>query len=287
MTIKTSQPLISNQEQLLTTIARFWDKTSLGWRAIWGPHIHHGYYDGIETISPLIAQERLIDKLSSLVGISPHDQILDVGCGMGGSTLYLAKHYHAHVEGITLSKKQIAIAYQSAIAENINHVVFKIEDAHQLKSYDDEHFDIVWSLESCEQFHDKLQFLKQAFRVLKPGGKLMLATWCSDKEEYHGFLAKQYRKLCMAFDLPYMPTLEHYTTLLKSVGFDLTLCEDWSLQVAKSWDIGLQMSQTFSFIKLFKLGGIRGLRFLRQAYLMRDAFQQKRVRYGVFIAVKP
>lgn len=287
MKIKTDTPLLPDPSKLTKKVARYWDQTSEGWRKIWGPHIHHGFYDSSRLITPLEAQEILIKKLAAMLEVAPQDHILDVGCGMGGSSLFLTKQYHAIVTGITLSKKQVGIATQQAQMENINNVYFKVEDALSLSSFHDNSFDIVWSLESCEQFYDKNLFLQQAMRVLKPGGKLMLATWCSSCDEYEGTLAKKYRNLCLAFDLPYMPTMEHYCHLLKTNHFDLQTTADWSSQVKKSWDIGISLAHAYSFLQIVKLAGWRGWRFTKQASMMQEAFRLGSVKYGVFIANKP
>jgi tocopherol O-methyltransferase len=285
-TIRTDQPIMRNRAKIMRIIADFWDKTSEGWRVIWGPHIHHGYYENNTSLTPLQAQEILIDKLAEMIEIKSNAKILDVGCGMGGSSIYLAKKFGTTVTGITLSKKQVAIASQQCQFENIKNVDFKIEDALTLESFEDNSFDIVWSLESCEQFYDKYLFVKQAYRVLKPGGKLMLATWCSDRDEYEGKLAVSYKKLCLAFDLPYMPTIQTYQALIKNGGFKVLKVFDWSDYVKKSWDIGISLVSAYSFIHLIRMGGWRGFCFVRQVKMMQNAFNQQIVKYGVFLASK-
>lgn len=286
VTIKTNQPVVHERATITQNIAKFWDQISEGWRTIWGPHIHHGYYEKDITLTPVAAQEKLIEKLTEMVNINPNNKVLDVGCGMGGSSLYLAKQYAVQVIGVTLSQKQVAIASQQARLDNISHVEFKVEDALSLASIPDHTIDIVWSLESCEQFYDKNLFLQQAFRVLKPGGRILLATWCADQEEYEGQSAKKYRNLCLAFDLPYMPTMTHYQDLLVKNKFIITNMMDWSQQVKPSWEIGIARASAYSFLQLFKLGGIRGLQFIKQAKMMHEAFEQNRVKYGVFIGTK-
>jgi tocopherol O-methyltransferase len=228
----------------------------------------------------------LIEKLLVLLEISPQDKILDVGCGMGGSSLYLAKKYRATVTGITLSQKQVDMATQLAKEARIDNVSFKVEDALSLESFSDNSFDIVWSLESCEQFYDKQRFIQQAFRVLKPGGRLMLATWCSGADEYAGLQAEQYRKLCAALQLPYMPTIDCYAQLLQQQGFVIGQKLDWSTHVKETWAVGLASLRSYSFLKIFRMSGWRGLLFARQGKLMQDAFNQHRVTYGVFFAGK-
>lgn len=286
MTIKTNQPLIHDREKITRKIAKFWDQISEGWHTVWGAHIHHGYYEDNQTLNPNEAQEKLIEKLVNLLEIKPQDKILDIGCGMGGSSIYIAKHCKAVVTGITLSSKQVAIATRRAEENNIKNVAFKIEDALTLESFDDDSFDIIWSLESCEQFFDKEMFIKQAYRVLKPGGKLLLATWCSSQEEYEGQLARKYKKLCLAFDVPYMPTIERYRDYLSAQNLSVKLSLDWSRFVKKSWDVGISLVNAYSFWQLLKMSGWRGLRFAKQVKLMQQAFQQNRVKYGVFLATK-
>ena len=177
MMIKTDEPILHNRTKLTSKITRFWDQLSETWETIWGVHIHHGYYEHDQNLTPQAAQEKLIENLADILKIELNDKILDIGCGMGGSSLWLAHKYNATVTGITLSPKQVAIATAKAQAKNINNVTFMIEDALSLENFADNSFDIIWSLESCEQFFDKRLFIQQAFRVLKPNGKFMLATW--------------------------------------------------------------------------------------------------------------
>ncbi len=287
MKIKTDFPIIDSREKISHRVSKFWDQISESWKMIWGTHIHHGFYEEKELPTPLEAQEKLIDKLAELLKIKSDSVILDAGCGMGGSSFYLANKFQAKMTGISLSQKQIDIANEYILQKNIKHVSFKVEDALLLDSFADNSFDIVWSLESCEQFFDKEMFLKQTFRVLKPGGQLMLATWCSDREEYENKYANQYLKLCRAFDLPYMPTLNYYQKILARQNFAIISAFDWSSSVKKSWDVGISLVSTFHFFQLLKMAGWRGLWFARQIKMMRDAFQQNRVRYGVFLAEKP
>jgi len=284
--ITTDHPVTQDRSTMTRHIADFWDKTSEGWQTIWGPHIHHGYFEA-DHETPVEAQENLIKKLLALLEISPHHEILDVGCGLGGSSLYLAKNYGARVTGITLSPKQVEMASCAAKEKRVKNAYFKVEDALSLASFPDKTFDLVWSLESCEQFYDKPLFIKQAFRVLKPGGRLLLATWCSGAEVYSGLQARQYRKLCMSLQLPYMPTLPRYVTLLEQEGFVTEQALDWSMKVERTWEAGLASLQAYSLFNIYKMTGWRGLLFAKDARLMRDAFLEGRVKYGVFLVNKP
>lgn len=284
--ISTDRPILTDRQQVNATVASFWNKISASWSMIWGPHIHHGFYEGTQRLSPIKAQERLINKCVALLPKPPQGAVLDVGCGMGGTSLHLAEHYPVNVCGITLSPEQVRIATRRAKLLGIEPVQFRVDDALSLSTIPDASIDLVWSLESCEQFYDKALFLQQAMRVLKPGGQLLLATWCSSEPVYHARAAKQYQKLCRAFDLPYMPTMAYYRDILQQQHFHLQQVEDWTRAVEPSWDIGISLLKSHAWWRLLRLSGWRGLKFSRQVRLMRNAFKEGRVCYGVFAAQK-
>jgi tocopherol O-methyltransferase len=284
MIVETYKSVENNPTSVRLHISKFWDNYTNLWNEIWGPHIHHGYYSSHE--NPSIApQELLIEKIIEKLNIKPNQTLLDVGCGIGESAFYLSQHLPISITGITLSKIQLALAQQEAQKRNLQHIEFKIEDAHSLQSFADNTFDIVWSLESCEQFSNKELFLKQAYRVLKPNGKIMIATWCSDKEQYENKEAKQYIELCKYFCIPYMPTINYYSQLIKK-DFDILYIDDWSKYVIKSWALGLSKLKTYSYFKLFMLSGFSGLKAINKIHLISNGFQTGKIRYGVFVAQK-
>lgn len=283
--VETHRPILKGNKKIIRKITTFWDKTTEGWHEIWGPHIHHGFYEDNERIEAVIAQEKLIDKLVALLELKPGAKILDVGCGMGGSSLYLAEKYQAEVTGITLSDKQLKMAYERIPDYLRSKIRFQKADAHTMENIGTHSFDIVWSLESCEQFYNKELFIIQALRVLKKGGKLMIATWCADQDYYEGKKARKYLKLCRSFDLPYTPSINQYLELITYYATIITV-QDWSRNVKKSWQYGITCLKSHSRVKLLKLGGFTGFKFIRKLNIMKEAFQTGQLRYGVFIAEK-
>ncbi|MEO1182263.1 MAG: methyltransferase domain-containing protein, partial [Cyanobacteria bacterium J06636_28] len=128
-------------------IQLFYDESSRLWEQVWGEHMHHGYYgpDSAAT-SPQEAQRILIEKIldwsygaaSSSGSQSTPENILDVGCGIGGSTLYLASKYRATATGITLSPVQAARATARAETAGLGeHVRFQVADALAMPFADD------------------------------------------------------------------------------------------------------------------------------------------------------
>ena len=87
---------------LYRQIQEFYDASSGLWEQIWGEHMHHGYYgvDGTDKKDRRQAQIDLIEQLLNWAGVQQAENILDVGCGIGGSSLYLAAKFNARATGI-------------------------------------------------------------------------------------------------------------------------------------------------------------------------------------------
>ncbi|KAJ7978871.1 Gamma-tocopherol methyltransferase [Quillaja saponaria] len=155
-------------EGLLTKgIAEFYDESSGLWENLWGDHLHHGYYDPDSTASVSdhrAAQIRMIEEALRFAGISEDSSkwpktIVDVGCGIGGSSTYLAKKYGAKGQGITLSPVQAERANALAAADGLaDKVSFQVADALD-QPFPDGQFDLVWSMESGEHMPDKTKFI--------------------------------------------------------------------------------------------------------------------------------
>ena len=93
---------MQTQTNLHKRIAQFYDQSSGLWEAVWGEHMHHGYWYGPKDAkSPKQAQIDLIEELIRLApGLSSDSRVLDMGCGIGGSSTYLAQRYGFDVTGI-------------------------------------------------------------------------------------------------------------------------------------------------------------------------------------------
>jgi tocopherol O-methyltransferase len=240
--------------ELYQQIQAFYDASSGLWEKVWGEHMHHGYYgpDGnLKKLDRRQAQIDLIEELliwaedptlvgrASAVWNRPQD-ILDVGCGIGGSSLYLAEKFGARVTGITLSPVQAHRAQERAQAAGLAAKTdFQVANALSMP-FADNSFDLVWSLESGEHMPDKEKFLQECYRVLKPGGQLILATWChrpitiadplSTDEE------RQLQTIYRVYCLPYVISLPEYTEIVERCGFKNLHVADWSTAVAPFWD---------------------------------------------------
>lgn len=121
--------------------------------------------------------------------------MLDVGCGIGGTTRYLAKNLGCSVTGITISGQQVKIASDLTAKETSNEeqtigrvglakfgkgeVCFLELDAEKMGDFfpGNTAFYCVWISEAMSHLPDKKLFFRNAEKLLKPGGKLVVADW--------------------------------------------------------------------------------------------------------------
>ena len=136
--------------------------------------IHYGYWDKKVKSFPQ-SLLRMNEIMMEAAAIQSTDKILDAGCGVGGSSIFLATVKGCKVTGITLSERQVEQARINATRKNVKELVeFSVMD-YSSTSFLDASFDVIWGCESICYADDKLHFIKEAYRLLKPGGRLVVA----------------------------------------------------------------------------------------------------------------
>ncbi len=273
-------------ETLYQKIQQFYDASSGLWEQIWGEHMHHGYYgvDGQEQKNRRQAQIDLIEEVLNWSGVQTAENILDVGCGIGGSSLYLAGRFNAQATGITLSPVQAARAKERAQDAGLTgRTQFQVADA-QAMPFPDDSFDLVWSLESGEHMPDKTKFLQECYRVLKPGGKLILVTWCHRPTQNAPLTAdeqKHLQDIYRVYCLPYVISLPEYEAIARQLPLNHLRTADWSTAVAPFWNIVIDSAFTPQAIFGLLTSGWTTIQGALSLGLMRDGYQRGLIRFGL------
>ena len=170
----------------LARIINYYDKTEGHYRLLWDLDkslaIHYGFWDSkVKSLRQALQRENQV--LSKIAKIKKEDLVLDAGCGVGGSSIYLAKNIGCKVVGITLSPKQQAAATINAKQAGLEHLIhFEIKDYTQTH-FKNNSFDVVWAIESVCYANSKERFIKEAFRILKKEGRLVVADFFTTKNE--------------------------------------------------------------------------------------------------------
>lgn len=210
-------------------IREHYDSLAFIYRTFWGDHIHHGLFTDSE--SPAAAQVKMLDHCIQLLGLRGGEEVFDVGCGHGGTLLYLAQKLNCRGTGLTLSPKQAHIARENAAGAGFSdRLTFLVDDA-DFFTFPTSVADLVWVMESSEHFADKGRFFRNVKQMLRPSGQLLLAAWTGSMEN------PRVREVARAFLCPEMWTTVQYRSAIESSRMQVKLCEDLTSQVIHTWEV--------------------------------------------------
>ena len=260
-------------------VREHYDRMSPYYRSLWGEHIHHGYWiRGDE--SKETAQVQLIEHLAQAAGIPQGAKILDVGCGFGASSIYLARKYGAEAAGITISQVQVEMANSAAAKAGVN-AKFLLMDAEAMTF--EEPFDVVWSVESISHYQDIRKFFMAAAALLRPGGTLAITDWFKRK----GLTAREHKKFLGDLEdgmMVELQTMEDYASHMAAAGLGVTRCEVLNQYCAKTWDFCLDIIKDKALWAAAVQNGADFVRFLRAFKDMRAGFASGNFVYGLMVA---
>jgi tocopherol O-methyltransferase len=263
-------------------ILEYYDAVSPYYKTLWGDHIHHGYWvRGDETKEQ--AQQQLIVHLAELAGVAIGSRLLDIGCGFGGSSLFLSKTLDVDATGITISPVQVQMANEAAEKEGLS-ARFELMDAEEL--HFDEVFDVLWSTESISHYHDRGRFFRRALPYLKDGGMFALTDWFKKPGLTESERDKYIRPIEKSM-LVEMETMDDYQRYLEESGCRIVHREVLNDHCWRTWTIALDIIKEKSFWELALRLGTDFITYLRGFQAMRDGFTSGNFVYGLLVAEKP
>jgi sarcosine/dimethylglycine N-methyltransferase len=141
---------------------------------------------GHDTAHPTVAMFNLVDQLhggglnstraqAEWAGVTKDMRVLDAGCGVGGSSRYLAQTYGCKVDAIDLTPEFVAAAKRLNELCGLGGTISVREGSVTDLPYADASFDLVWSQNVSMNVADKPRMFAEALRVLKPGGRFTIS----------------------------------------------------------------------------------------------------------------
>jgi len=261
---------------------KWWDlKNSLS--------LHYGIWESqTKTFSESLANTNKI--MMEVSKINGSEKILDAGCGVGGAAIFLATHQNVEVLGITLSQKQVSYANNLAKEKKLDHKIsFQIMDyAHT--TFANETFDIVWACESVASASDKIAFIKEAYRVLKKGGKLILND-CFLTDDNQIDKNKWMLKWGQTWGVTNFVSVNFFTENLTKQGFSISQNIDFTHKIQKSAK-RMYYAALLAFIpcELYNLLHPKVTRFAKThykcGYYQYKALKQNLWKYRTILAIK-
>ncbi|HMK21637.1 MAG TPA: class I SAM-dependent methyltransferase [Terriglobales bacterium] len=253
-----------------------YDSLAFLYQAFWGDHIHHGLFLADE--SPATAQVQMLDHCVGLLGLRGGEQVLDAGCGHGGTLLHLAGRWNCRGTGLTLSPKQAEIAHEKAAKTGFDRQVeFLVSDV-TLFAFPPDAFDLVWAMESSEHFPDKPKFFADVKHTLHSQGQLLLAAWTGPMK------SSAVREVARAFLCPELWTAAEYAQAIEAVGLEVAHQEDLSVKVIRTWEICRQRARAAG--ALVRLLPQATQEFVAGIDVILEAYRSGDLTYTVLVARK-
>jgi len=254
------------------------------YHTLWGEHIHHGYWiTGKESKEE--AAENLIELLVEKAGITAGARVLDVGCGVGGSSRWLARNLGCRVSGVTISPVQVEMAQRLTAEAGIQpEPEFRVDDANALSV--EGPFDFIWSVEMISHLSDRAEFFRRCAALLAPGGRMAITDWWK-AEGLSGADTARYIEPLEAGMLVDLPTLSEYTAHIAAAGLRLAWYEDISRRVSKTWELSMNLVSKPAVWGFALRNGRALVDFLQSFQAMRAGFRSGTFIYPALVLEKP
>ena len=266
--------------------------TEAVYRPTLGPdHLHLGYWPE-ETIEAACkyfddaldlpaALERLIVETVAPAGIASGDLIIDAGCGIGGTTRFIAEHYLCRVVGIDATPLHIDLARkrdQSVDLEPRSRIEYQVADVTDPWDVPASTAAVVVSIESARHYRRHEAFLEQVRQTLRPGGRLALTDWMRTEPMTAREYADHLTPVCQSWAAWKLESFESYCAKLSACGLHVLEAEDLGDHVKPNAHRFLRAAKQYE--KLHQPALAEAFRLTAQAWLA------QRMTLGRILAIK-
>ena len=190
------------------------------------------------------ATEQLADKLEGL-GVDSSWHVLDVCCGWGVPTRYVADRLGCRITGVDITQRSIDFAKKVTEGTDVEPLITYKQGSALDIPIEDGAVDLVWSQDGFCHIPNRPRVLAECFRVLRPGGHLVFTDWLRGEfitpEEISAF--------CKAWSFPDVETVDSYPPLLTAVGFEIVNEEKVGREYAVAGDTEAINQGTSSFVQ--------------------------------------
>jgi ubiquinone/menaquinone biosynthesis C-methylase UbiE len=244
--------MVSREEK----VVRFYEQSKMKewWKANQTLAFHYGYYEkGFRSHDKAILHMNdVVWGMLGLDGTNPL-QILDAGCGVGGTSIYLAKKYpKVTFTGISITPSEVKFATELAAQNKVTENTQFLEENFCDTKFPDGSFDGIIALESINYARDTRDFFQEMYRVLKPGGRLVVLDGFRTQKHFSPLMQKAYHHWLSGRAIDDLVSINDCVILMFEQKFQQITPTDISLHTAASELRGVIIGLPFFFSILVK-----------------------------------
>lgn len=207
----------------------------------WGEFLHLALFEpGDDPADLTAAYQRTHERYLEALGGTAVRRVLDVACGGGALSAWLADRTNAEVVGVDLSGGQLAHARRWLADGRRPNLRFVQHDVMRLGELAEPPFDAAICLDAACYFPDREAALRGIAARLRPAGRLLLVDWC--RVERPAALQRELilDPLCRYWAIADLPTASGYSRWFAGAGLRIQRLDDLSDSVAPNWERGYQ-----------------------------------------------
>lgn len=223
---------------VIENVRRYYHKSEsrIGYMVLLGGTKHFGYYrPGDNPLAMRAALRRMEEELAGRLDLPAGARVLDAGCGMGDTANGLAQRHGLRVTGIDILDFNLRTARTRAVRSGVQGLTSFVEMDYSDLGFGDGEFDGVYTLETLVHAADAEQVLREFYRVIKPGGRLVLFEYSHVPDRMMSRRAR--RVIGQINDWAAMPSLERFEhgvleSMVEKAGFTDVTSEDVATRIA-------------------------------------------------------
>jgi SAM-dependent methyltransferase len=208
---------------------------------LWGEFFHLAVFEEGDDLADFnAALERTHERYFNKIRGAEAGRILELACGGGALSAWMAERTRAEVVGLDISDVQLARARKRLASAQHTNLRFIEHDIMRIADLDEAPFDAGIYLDAACYLPDKRSALQGIATQFSPGARLLLVDWCraehpTDLQEE--MILKPFNRY---WSIPGMETISGYERDFEAAGFRIIELEDLSASVAPGWERGYQ-----------------------------------------------
>jgi len=251
--------------------------------------LHYGLWDkNTKKLSDAVLNTNKL--VLNCLEINPKDFVLDAGCGIGGTSIFIAENSGAKVTGITLSDVQLKLAKEKALKSKVSKLLDFSKQDFTKTQFKNKTFSKIFGIESICHAHKKIDFLREANRIMKPCGKIAVVDAYLKRTNFNEKEKKIYQRFLEGWAVPNLSLKKDFYNDLKKAGFKNIVFHDKLDSVRKSsrriYHLGIIIYPITLLLSLLKIIPKSEHLDTVASINQKGLVDNDMVTYGIFVAEK-